>query len=70
MRTKLTLILIFSVLAVIFILQNMIMVEIRFFFWTISISRSLLMLLLLVAGFIIGWFLNSYSIHQKKKRKG
>ncbi|MCJ7789457.1 MAG: hypothetical protein MUP69_04620 [Candidatus Atribacteria bacterium] len=30
-------------------------------------SRSLLMFFLLAIGFIIGWLLHSYSLHQKKK---
>lgn len=68
MRTKLTLSLIFFALVLIFILQNMMIVEIQLFFWTISLSLSLLMFLLLAIGFTIGWFLNSYSTHHKKKK--
>lgn len=69
MRTKLTLTLIFSALIIIFILQNLVIVEIQLFFWTISLSRSLFMFLLLAIGFIIGWFLKSYLMHQKNKKK-
>jgi len=66
MRTKLTIGLIIFALIIIFIIQNMVIVEIRFFFWTLSISRSLLMIFLLAAGFIAGWFLNQYVQHKKK----
>jgi len=68
LRTKLIFIIISFILAIIFILQNMIMVEIRFFFWTISMPRSLLMFLLLALGLAIGWFLNSYSLSSRKKK--
>jgi len=68
LRTKLIFIIISFILAIIFILQNMIMVEIRFFFWTISMPRSLLMFLLLALGLAIGWFLNSYSLSYRKKK--
>jgi uncharacterized membrane protein YciS (DUF1049 family) len=33
------------------------------------ISNSLLMFLLLLIGFILGWLLHSYSIHNRKKVK-
>ena len=60
-RTKLTLIIVALALVVIFILQNMVMVEIRFYFWTISMPRSLMMFILVAIGLITGWFLNRYT---------
>jgi len=54
-------------LAVLFIIQNVMVVEIRFLFWTLSMSRSLLIFFLLAIGIIIGWLLHSYFLHQKKK---
>ena len=43
-------------LAVIFILQNSAVVNIQLLFWKISISRSLMIFLVLFIGSIIGWF--------------
>ena len=40
-------------------------VEIQFLFWSIQMSRSLLMFLLLAIGVIIGWFLHSHLKGQK-----
>ena len=67
MNFKLILALILAGFAVIFIVQNVVVVEIRFLLWTLSMSRSLLMFFLLAIGVIIGWLLHSYSLHQKKK---
>ena len=53
--------------AVLFIIQNFAVINIRFLFWTLSISSSLLMFLLLLIGFILGWLLHNYSIHSRKK---
>jgi uncharacterized integral membrane protein len=53
--------------AVLFIIQNFAVISIRFLFWTLSISSSLLMFLLLLIGFILGWLLHNYSIHKSKK---
>ncbi|HEM49150.1 MAG TPA: DUF1049 domain-containing protein [Caldithrix sp.] len=53
--------------AVLFIIQNFAVISIRFLVWTLSISSSLLMFLLLLTGFILGWILHNYSIHKSKK---
>ena len=67
MNFKLILVLILAGFAVLFIVQNVVVVEIRFLFWTLSMSRSLLTFFLLIVGFIIGWLVHSYYLHQKKK---
>ncbi len=66
MNFKLILILILIGLGVLFIIQNVAVVEIQFLFWSIQMSRSLLIFSLLTIGFIIGWSLHSYL----KFRKG
>ena len=53
--------------AVLFIIQNFAVISIRFLVWTLSISSSLMMFLLLLTGFILGWLLHNYSIHSRKK---
>jgi len=67
MNIKFILIIILASLAVIFITQNVAVVEVSFFFWSISMSRALLILFLLVIGFCLGWFLHSYLLYQKSK---
>jgi len=67
MNFKLILTLILVGFAVLFIFQNVVVVEIRFLFWTLSMSRSLLLFFLLAIGVIIGWLLHGYSLHRKKK---
>jgi putative membrane protein len=56
--------LIFSIamagLAVLFIIQNVTVVDMKFLFWTLSMSRALLMSLILSVGIILGWLLHSY----------
>jgi uncharacterized integral membrane protein len=53
-------------LITIFIIQNIAIVEIQIFFWTITMSRVLLILILLVLGFVAGWLLNDYFTRRKK----
>jgi uncharacterized integral membrane protein len=44
-------------LAVVFFIQNVAVVELRFLFWTPSMSGALLMFLILSVGTILGWWL-------------
>ena len=67
MNIKLTLILVLSSLAVIFIAQNVAVVEIGFLFWRASMSSALLLFFTLVSGFLLGWFLHSYLLHRKSR---
>ncbi len=46
-------------LTVLFILQNIAIVNINFIFWTFLVSRSVLIFLVLVIGIAIGWLLRS-----------
>jgi lipopolysaccharide assembly protein A len=66
MNYKLILILILSGLILLFIIQNVVVVEIQFLFRSIQMSRSLLIFFPLAVGMIMGWFLHGYL----KRRKG
>lgn len=66
MNYKMVIILILVFLAVLFIIQNVALVEVQFLFWSIQMSRSLLMFLLVAIGIIIGWFLHSFFKHRRK----
>lgn len=52
-------------LVVVFIVQNAAVVEIQFFFWNISMSRSLMIFFVLAIGIIIGWLTASH-FHRKR----
>lgn len=65
MKFRLIFILALVGLVVLFIMQNVAVVELRFLVWSISMSRSLLTFLLLAVGFIVGWFLHGYMGHKK-----
>jgi lipopolysaccharide assembly protein A len=67
MNLKLVLILIFVGLIVIFITQNAAVVDVRFLFWNVSMSRALLIFFLLIIGIALGWFLHSYLSYRKSK---
>ena len=69
MNNKMIIGLVLAGLAVIFIIQNVAVVEIRFLFWTFAMSRSLFMIFLLVIGIVVGWLLNSYY-HLRKTTRG
>lgn len=69
MKYKLLLILILAGLAVLFIVQNVAVAEIHFLFWSIQMSRSLLMFLFLTIGIIMGWSLHGYFRYRKDKVK-
>jgi len=60
MNYKLILSIVLAGMAVLFIIQNVTVVELTFLFWTLSMSRALLMFLILSIGVILGWSLHSY----------
>ena len=65
MKVKLTAIIALIIMAVIFIVQNSAMVEVKIVFWTITISRILLMFIILILGIVIGFLLRSYIRHRR-----
>lgn len=67
MNLKLTLILILSGIALIFVTQNVAAVEVTFLLWSISLSRAVLIFFTLAIGILIGWFLRSYLEHRRSK---
>jgi putative membrane protein len=63
-KNKLTVILVLVGLLVMFTLQNTQVVEVRLLFWTLSMSRVLLIFLLLAVGILLGWMAHSMSRHK------
>lgn len=68
-NAKLTIALVLLILLLIFIIQNSMVVELRFLFWTSSVPRSLLILFSIFVGMVIGWFLSRYIFHKWDKNK-
>ena len=68
MNFKVILLIAVACLAVVFILQNVAAVTISIFFWEVSLSLALLIFFLLAMGFVLGWFLHSFSAYQKVKK--
>ena len=67
MSGKLVLLLILATVTIVFIVQNVSVIEIRFLFWSVSMSGALLVFLLIATGTIIGWMLSSFDSHRKKR---
>lgn len=51
-------------LTVIFIAQNTAVVELRFLFWKLNMSRALMFPLLVLIGIGTGWFLRGLFLHK------
>ena len=65
MRYKLISTLILIGVVVIFVIQNVTVVEIKFLLWSFEMSRSLLYFIIIAIGIVSGWLLNSYYRHKK-----
>jgi len=53
---------------VLFAVQNATVVELRFLFWTVSLSRALLLIFALAAGFAGGWTLRAWIGWRRQHR--
>ncbi|MCG6939296.1 MAG: LapA family protein [Gammaproteobacteria bacterium] len=53
-------------LATIFIVQNVEVVEVRFLFWKMGMSRALMFVLLVLIGIAVGWLLRGHFPHKLK----
>jgi putative membrane protein len=66
---KLILSLILAGLAVLFVVQNVAVVEVRFLVWGFQMTLSLLIFLLFAGGLMVGWLLHSYWAYRNKAPK-
>ena len=66
MHFKLILSLIVAGLAVLFVVQNVTAVEVRFLIWGLPMTLSLLIFLLFSGGILVGWLLHSYWAYRRK----
>ncbi|NPU85926.1 MAG: LapA family protein [Syntrophaceae bacterium] len=67
MNYKFILILIAVSLSAIFVIQNVEAVDVTFLFWSISMSRALLIVFAIIIGVILGWFAHSYFSYRRLK---
>lgn len=68
-RLKLWISLIVLGLLAVFVLQNTTVVEIRVLLWTFALSRSLMVLIVLVLGLLVGWLLHGYAAYRRTQVK-
>ena len=61
MKPRNIIILALVTLVLVFLLQNTQVVEVRFFFWKLSMPRILLLFGTLLTGLIAGWFLKTLT---------
>lgn len=69
MNAKLLLSIVVAGLVILFSIQNVDAVEIRFLFWSFSASRSLLFLLIFFVGAVLGWSWHRLSTFGWKKTR-
>ena len=63
---KLVLSLIIAGLSVLFVIQNVAVVEVRFLLWSLHMTLSLLVFLLFASGLIVGWIIHSHWAYRRK----
>lgn len=51
-------------LGTIFIVQNTDVVEVRLLFWTVAMSRALMIIFLLLLGLVLGWLLRGHFFNR------
>jgi uncharacterized integral membrane protein len=61
---------VFGVLLIFFVTQNTAPAQITFLFWTITLSRSLMFLIVFGLGFGIGWISRSSRRKRRIKKEG
>ena len=66
MSKKNIVIIVLAALFVLFVVQNTRIVEVQLLFWTVSMSRSLMLLGTLFIGLIGGWFLGRAKIKKNQ----
>jgi len=66
---KIAFITVFTVLVIIFTVQNTQVVEVKFLMWDVSMSRSILVIGLLLIGFILGRITRMSKKHKKAKQQ-
>ena len=53
----------------IFVAQNTEVVEVHFLFWTMAMSRALMLVFLVLIGIVIGWLLRGHVLRKSRRDK-
>lgn len=65
-KLKLLITVVLLTLVIVFMIQNAAVVEVRFLFWDAAIPRSILILMMLIIGIAVGWFVRAmYRLSRK-----
>jgi uncharacterized integral membrane protein len=59
---------IIGIIVIVFMVQNVEVVDIHFLTWTISIPRAIMILVVFVIGICLGWFIRSIGYRKKRKK--
>lgn len=68
-QIKVYLSLVLLLLIVIFTVQNVAVVTINLFFWQFSVSRALMIFIVLIVGILLGWLGANWQQHRRRLRK-
>lgn len=66
MNAKLVAILLLVSLATVFIVQNVEVVEVRFLFWKLAMSRAFMYIFLVLIGIAVGWLVCAHTQHKRR----
>ena len=61
--------LVIGILVIVFILQNIEMVEVTFLAWTISVNRAVMVLVVFAVGIILGWIVGSLGRRRRAAKQ-
>lgn len=68
-NAKLVFSLILAGLLVVFLIQNTEVVEVRFMFWSTSMSRALMIFFVFAFGIIAGWLMHDHLVCRPRKKE-
>jgi len=66
LKIKWAIVAVFTILVIIFTFQNTEVVQVRFLTWDVSMSRSILVIGLLLIGFLLGRITRFHKNHPKR----
>jgi uncharacterized integral membrane protein len=61
--------LIIGILVIVFIVQNIEMVEVSFLAWTISVNRAVMVLVVFAVGVFLGWIVGSLGRRRRSAKQ-
>jgi uncharacterized integral membrane protein len=68
-NVKLIIGILLSAIIVLFIVQNVTIVEINFLTWTFEMSQVLMMFILFITGITTGWIMHEFHVYKPYQKK-